>query len=415
METRADPDHLATLRAIGNAERDRPPLGLEDDLRLRFPTEREYDVVLSRKLDSRRGRSAGPAGSLDDLAGRLDRFLEQSVDGGHQRGPLRWLSGGGSKIQVAFDLETEASLHGRRQHALVIRIEPLESLNSTSRRREAQLITLMTGVVPVPEVYWVDEGGDWFGEPALIYTLVPGVTKPTGSRSHVGGVGGRFEGALRSRLADQFVEHVARIHTADIGDPAQLSSFDVPSIGTVDSALWQVNRARRIWEEDRGEDLPYVEAVSLWLLDHLPELDRVSVLHGDYRTGNVLFDEDSGEVTAWLDWERGYLGDRHRDLAWITLPQWGRPDDDGELLVSGLIRLSEFERRYQELSGLTIDPLRMRWYRVLNSYQLVVSTLGSAYRVSHLERSHQDVLLAWIEGLAHSFAEEMRTTVMEEL
>ena len=176
-----------------------------------------------------------------------------------------------------------------------------------------------------------------------------------------------------------------------------------------------MNRARRIWEEDRAEDLPYVEAVGLWLLDHLPELDRVSVLHGDYRTGNVLFDEDDGRVTAWLDWERGHLGDRHRDLAWITLPQWGRPDEDGELLVSGLIRLREFERRYQELSGLTIDPVRMRWYRVLNSYQLVVSTLGSAYRVSHLERSHQDVLLAWIEGLAHSFAEEMRTTVMAEL
>lgn len=406
---------LGALRAVGDAERSTPPVGLEAALRERFPTEDEYDLVLSRKLESRRRGGTEWTGSIDDLAARLDRFLAAVVDGGHERSPLRRLSGGGAKIQVGFDLETDRELHGRHRHHLVVRVEPTESLNATSRRREAQLIELVRPVVPVPEVYWVDEAGEWFSEPALIYTFVPGVTRPSGTTTQVGGVGGRFGGELRERLATRFVADIARIHTVDVGAGADLSAFDVPAVGSVDSALWQVNRARRIWEEDRGEDLPYVEAVALWLLDRLPPLDRLSALHGDYRTGNFLFDEVTGEITAWLDWERGHLGDRHRDLAWITLPQWGRPDPDtGELLVSGLLPLSEFERRYEESSGLAIDRERLRFYRVLNSFQLVVSTLGTAYRVARLGRSHQDVLLTSIEGIAHSFAHEMRTAVLEE-
>lgn len=407
--------HLRTMLAIGDTERNHPPDGLEQDLRRRFPTEDEYDLMLSRKLESRRTPVRQALGGVEDLAARLDHFLDTTVDGEHARSELRWLSGGGSKMQIAFDLETRTPLHGRQSHALVIRVEPIESLSATSRLREAQLIGLMKHVVPVPEVYWVDEDGSWFGQPALIYTFVEGVAKPRGTTSQVGGVGGTFEGQLRTRLADQFVEHIARVHSADIDESVDRSSLTLPRVGTTDSALWQVNRARRVWEEDRGEDLPYVEAAALWLVDNVPRLDRVSVLHGDYRTGNFLFDEASGNITAWLDWERGYLGDRHRDLAWITLPQWGKADPDtGELLVSGLIPLSEFEERYQELSGLRIDPARMHYYRVLNSYQLIVSSLGTAHRVAQLQRSHQDVLLTSIEGLAHSLAHEMRNALLEE-
>ena len=36
--------------------------------------------------------------------------------------------------------------------------------------------------------------------------------------------------------------------------------------------------------------------------------------HGDYRTGNYLFDEESGKITALLDWELARIGDFHEDL-----------------------------------------------------------------------------------------------------
>ena len=292
-------------------------------------------------------------------------------------------------------------------------MEPREALNTTSRAREFQVIRAMAGRVPVPRVYWVDEDATWFPEPALIYAFARGVTKPTASKDgRVTGIGGTFGPGLRDALADQFVDHLATIHTTEI-DPRQLPAFEHPRPGTTDSASWQLNRARRVWEEDRGEDFPVLEVAANWLERNLPVLDRASLLHGDYRSGNFLFDEDSARITAWLDWERGYVGDRHRDLAWAVQPQIASRDESGQLLVSGLLSRERFLDEYQKRSGLGVDSRRMHYYRVLNSYQIVVSLLGTAYRVVRLGKSHQDVLLAWMEGITYSFVDEVRLALEE--
>jgi aminoglycoside phosphotransferase (APT) family kinase protein len=293
-------------------------------------------------------------------------------------------------------------------------MEPQEGLNATSRRREFQLLAALAGTVPVPRVLWVDHAGECFPEPALIYAFSDGATKPRAVEGRATGVGNPFYPELRRALAPQFVEHLARIHTLDPAS-ADLSAFDVPEVGTTQSAEWQLNRARRVWEEDRAEDLPVLEVAASWLERHMPALDRVSVLHGDYRSGNFLFDEDSGRITAWLDVERGYLGDRHRDLAWITMPHFGNQDEDGRLLVSGLIPLDEFYAAYEAASGLTVDAQKLRYYQIFNGYQLVASSLGTAQRVVRLGRSHQDVLLSWLEGVVYSILDELRTAIGDDL
>ena len=132
---------------------------------------------------------------------------------------------------------------------------------------------------------------------------------------------------------------------------------------------------------------------------NLPSMDQVSVIHGDYRSGNFLFDEATGRITAWLDWERGHLGDRHRDLAWITQAMFGDPREDGQgYYICGLLGEQEFYQQYQALSGLTIDPVRLEWYSVLNCYQALVSTLGSCYRVVRLGKNHQDALMVVLKA-----------------
>jgi aminoglycoside phosphotransferase (APT) family kinase protein len=294
-------------------------------------------------------------------------------------------------------------------------MEPQESLNATSRRREFQLLRAFAGTIPVPEVYWVDEDAEWFPEPALIYAFAEGVSKPSSIEGRASGVGSDFGPALRPLLSRQFIDHLAAIHTFDVTQ-ADLSAFDVPEPGTAQTAFWQLNRARRVWEEDRGEELPILEVASSWLERNMPVLDRASLLHGDYRAGNFLFDERTGTITAWLDWERGHIGDRHRDLAWITTPQFGHYAEDGTtFLVSGVVPLQQFYDEYTAASGLEIDPVRLRYYRILNSFQLVVSTLGTAYRVVRLGRSHQDILLAWLEGVAYSLADELRLALLAEM
>jgi len=397
------------------SDRDAPGAAFIERMRRQFPTEREGDRLLSRKL----ARRAGPEYhrvSLAELSRHLHAMLRDTLDGAFTVSDERWFTGGVSKLQMGFTLRWHCPKAGPRTDRLVVRMDPSESLNATSRPRESELLRAFEGLVPVPRVFGLDADGRWFPEPALIYDFVEGVTKPsTTSTGRISGLGTNFGPALREKLGGQFIECLAKIHTFD-HETAHLPSMDRPAAGSVDGVLWQLNRARRLWEEDRGEDFPLMEVAANWLERHLPTIDKISVVHGDYRSGNFLFNEHSGRITAWLDWERAHLGDRHRDLAWTTQPVFGHYGDDGKTYyVCGLVPASEFYRRYEEASGLRVDHDSLAYWRILNDYQIIVSTLGTGYRVARLGKSHQDVLIARVKGQAAVIAQEMRSLLRERL
>ena len=397
------------------SDRDKPSRAFIDEMQKRFPTERETDALLVRKLERRGATPPYQRPSLADLSKNLHAMLDEVIQGEYEVSGQSWFSGGVSKIQMGFTLAWEDPKVGARRERLVIRMDPSESHNATSRVREWELLKFFSDSIPVPEVFFLDPDGRWFPEPAIIYSFVEGVTKPTGSNTgQVSGIGTHFGTELRAKLAPQYMRHLALIHTADVVS-AKLPSLDVPRPGTTEGALWQVNRARRVWEEDRGEDFPLMDVAACWLKKNLPITDHVAIVHGDYRSGNFLFDQESGQITAWLDWERGHLGDRHRDLTWITQREFGHYDRDGKTyLVCGLIPLHEFYDQYTHYSGLSVDPDRLAYYRVLNCYQILGSLIASAYRVSHLGKTHQDVLLARVMGMAPSVASEL-VRLLEEV
>ena len=375
--------------------RDAPTPEFIHEVRERYPTEAEIDRTLTRKLMRRSGPPYRRP-TTDELAACLNAFLS------HQLGSeefevkdLYWFTGGVSKIQLGFTLARP----GHGESKLVIRMDPSEGSNATSRAREFELLQVMADVVPVPKTYFIDPDGTWFPEPALIYAFASGVTKPRVTETgKISGLGTNFGERLREILAPQYLHQLSALHCTDLTGQA-LKTLQIPRTGTTDAAMWATNHALRTWEEDRGEDNPLMEIAADWLQRNLPVLDVPSVVHGDFRSGNFLFDEDSGQIGAWLDWERGLIGDRHRDLAWITLPTMGHYDADGRYWVCGLIPLDEFFRRYQETSGLCVDLERLRFYQVLCCFMIIVSTMASNYRIARLGKSHQDILLTRVEGM----------------
>jgi aminoglycoside phosphotransferase (APT) family kinase protein len=242
------------------------------------------------------------------------------------------------------------------------------------------------------------------------------VTKPTRTQSgRISGLGTNFGPELRKSLAPQFMKHLATIHTLQ-PLPEALPSFAVPRIGTTDSARWLVNHARRVWEEDRDESNPLMEVAAEWLVDNLPALDNLSIVHGDYRSGNFLFDEQTGHVNAWLDWERGHLGDRHRDLAWTTQKAFGHYDEDGQTYyVSGLVPLDDFYSWYEEETGLSVDQDRLDFYRILNCFQIIVSIQATTFRVVRLGKSHQDIMLSRVKGMTPVIAQQLHDLLKEKI
>lgn len=397
--------------------RDAPTPQFIEQLRARFPIEAEMDRLLTRKMERRSGPPYAMV-TLAQLTASLTGLLRHELRGRFEISNQSWLVGGASKIQMRFTLRWTDPNSGSGDEPttsdLVVRMEPSESLNASSRLREFELLRALEGAAPVPKVYWVDSDGKWFPEPALIYAYAHGVAKPTSiGGSGVTGIGTHFGERLRRLLAPQFVEHLARIHRFEHANSA-LGSFTRSPVGSTESAQLQINRTRRIWEEDRGAAFPIMDVAANWLSRNVPTLDRASVVHGDYRSGNFLFDEPSGQITSILDWERAYIGDRHRDLAWTTARVIGHLAEDRKtFLVCGLLPLEEFYQRYREASGLTIDPDKLRFYEILNRYQQVQTVLGSAYRVARLGKSHQGIVITRLSSAAYQLAEELRGALEE--
>ena len=148
-------------------------------IRRRFPVEAEMDRVLTRKMTGRSGPGFSPL-PLDRLVEGIRGLVSSEIGDDFALGNVRWLTGGASKIQVAFDLDWTGPERGaRRVTPMVLRMEPPESVVETSRRREFEVLRVMEGVVPVPPCHWVDPDARFLPYPALVYGFVSGVAKPT--------------------------------------------------------------------------------------------------------------------------------------------------------------------------------------------------------------------------------------------
>jgi len=375
-------------------------------LRQRFPCEPEIDRILTRKLERRTGPGYRPQ-SLTDIITGTASLIRAAHGGTFEIGRARWLAGGASKLQVAFDLDWEHPQRGRETTRMVVRMEPAASLVESSRLREFQIIRAMRDVVPVPTAYWVDEAGAHLPYPAIVYGFVDGVTKPGDATSQATGMATVMAPRWRESLGPQFVDTLARIHRAPI-DAAALGAFEVPAPGTqsIERAL---NHWERVWEEDADEDVPLMRFACAWLRANMPVCARPVVVHGDYRVGNFLFTEHDARFSAVLDWEMARIGDPHFDLAWAVNPAYGHPAEDGRgLLVGGFMPEAAFIEAYERAAGIDVDPRSLFYYKVFCGWLQGVIALGTGWRVAHGGKTHQDALVAWIVGIAPKLLAELR-------
>lgn len=376
------------------------------DIRRRFPCEPEVDRVLTRKLQRRGGPGYSPV-TLDTLVEGTRALIRANIGDDFEIADANWLSGGASKLQMFFNLTWNPPGGGRTTTRMVLRMEPAESISETSRLCEFQAIKALEGYIPVPPTFWVDADGAYLPYPAIIYGFAEGVAKPTTSTSNVTGVGSYMPPEVRAPLGSQFVEHYARLHSFDVSK-ADLSAIDRPA--TSDEAVrWQLDHWERVWEEDSHEDVPLMRLAMAWMRKNPPPCDHLSLIHGDFRTGNFLFTEHDNRITAWLDWEFAHLGDRHEDLAWTVKPVFGQYAEDGKtLLVGGLLPADEFFEKYEKASGLSVDRKRLDYYGIFNSFKSIAICLGTGSRIAALGKTHQDVLIAWLAGVSYMLLDELR-------
>jgi aminoglycoside phosphotransferase (APT) family kinase protein len=111
-----------------------------------------------------------------------------------------------------------------------------------------------------------------------------------------------------------------------------------------------------------------------WLLAHAPPAARRTLVHGDYRIGNVIF--DARGVRAILDWELAHVGDPAEDLGWLCVRAWRFGSD--ALPVGGIGTREELLAAYREAGGAELDPAALRFWEAFGNFRLAVIFLNQA-------------------------------------
>jgi len=285
---------------------------------------------------------------------------------------LSRISGGASRETYRFRLSWLE--HGAsKSRALILRRDPPASLIDTERRIEFEAYRAFYGsAVPVPEMLWLEESSAPLDYPFFIAAEIEGFqaapallwTDPY-LPSH-------------GKLAERKWTILGEIAKAD---PVALGLTSVmPNVAPGDCWSRELGYWEQVLDDDQTEPLPIIRAAIRWLRANPPPPPKtIALVHGDYRTGNFLFDT-AGNIHGVLDWEMAHLGDPLEDLGWSLNPVWSFGRNLAGGLVSNALAVSVWERS----SGLKADPGALHWWTLFNCVK------GQAIWVSSAK--------AWIDG-----------------
>jgi aminoglycoside phosphotransferase (APT) family kinase protein len=264
----------------------------------------------------------------------------------------------------------------------VLRRKPFGQLLPSAHAvdREYRLLAALHPLgFPVPRPFALCEDPNVIGAIFYVMELARG-------RPFANGALPDFAPDQRRRMYEQLVDTLADLHNVDPG-AAGLGDFGKPG----NYFERQVARWTRQYRDSQTDDIPEMERLIDYLPASLPEQSRTSVVHGDYRIDNVMFD-DRGKLTAVLDWELATLGDPVADFSYLAM-QWVMPADGGaglgglDLAALAIPTLEEIAERYSERSGVPVAE-KLDWYFAYNLFRLAGIVQGIKKRVIDGSASH---------------------------
>jgi aminoglycoside phosphotransferase (APT) family kinase protein len=278
-----------------------------------------------------------------DFAGNLKNALEKALPGLSTLEKLNRLSGGASQETWSFD----AIVSGERL-PLILRRSPGgvprvigEGSAAVALATEALAIEAArkTGV-KAPKVHYVLKPEDGVGEGYVMQRMVGETIARKILRD------AEFD-AVRPDLARQCGEILARIHQVDV---APLKDH----LPVVDGAT-QLRQYRDRYDS-YDDPHPMFELAFKWLEPRLAASRQRTLVHGDFRHGNILISPEG--VEAALDWELVHIGDPLEDIGWICTNSWRFGQRDK--VVGGFGELHDLLAGYEAAGGakLAIDDVR---------------------------------------------------------
>jgi len=281
---------------------------------------------------------------------------------GEEVAELHQLSAGASRETWSV---TTAS--GQR---LVVQRLPRGSARASVDTEAAILRAAASVGVPVARVLAVFEAGGALEMPALVLEAMPGESlAPRLLRDD------RYARA-REGLATQCGQILARLHS--------VPTDAVPGLQTQDP----IERCYGVLDS-LPERHPAFELVLRKLALTRPRPRSHTIVHGDFRLGNLLIDEHG--ITAVLDWEIVHVGDPLEDLGWLCVPAWRF---GGAQPVAGVGSYEELLAAYRAGGGDEVALEELHWWQAAGTVWWGVLCHVQAQR--HLSGTTRSVELAAI-------------------
>ncbi|RRQ25669.1 phosphotransferase family protein [Rhodococcus sp. Eu-32] len=243
--------------------------------------------------------------------------------------------------------------------------------------REAALLSaLYETEVPVPQVLAVGQAGDVLDVPFYVMSFAAGhvVTDRTPSPLDIP--------EQRRLIGHRLIDTLADLHGVDwqsagLGKLGRPEGFNARHL----------SRMRRLIAQSDGSAPSDFADVDAWLEANVPSESGATLIHCDYRIGNVMLaPEAPGRIAAVLDWELATLGDPLIDVGYLiaTIPTPGQaPNPTAELsaalLEDGYPTRDELTARYAEATGRNLSNLA--WYTTFALWKLAVLYEYSRRRV----------------------------------
>ncbi|MBE7939349.1 MULTISPECIES: phosphotransferase family protein [Ramlibacter] len=309
------------------------------------------------------------------LSGRLPGF----------RGPLQVEMFKGGQSNPTYKLLTpERSYVMRAKPGPVAKLLP----SAHAIEREFAVMSGLAGTgVPVPRMHVLCEDEEVIGRAFYVMEFMqgrvlwdqalPGMTQ-----------------AQRGEIYDEMNRVIAALHTVDFAKQG-LAGYGKPG-NYFERQIGRWTKQYKASTDGAGpmsQPIPAMEKLVEWLPAHIPAAARdeskISIVHGDYRLDNLMFDAQQPRIIAVLDWELSTLGHPLADFSYHCMA-WHIPHGSfrgiGGLDLPGLGIPAEddYMRRYCDRTGLaTVDELKADWnfYLAYNMFRIAAILQGIAKRV----------------------------------
>lgn len=251
-------------------------------------------------------------------------------------GPIEVEKFAGGQSNPTFRLSTPDKDYVMRRKPAGVLLKSAHAVDREFRVQQA----LQTSQVPVAKMHILCQDTSVIGSEFYVMDMVKGRNFDDPSLPEVS-----FE--QRREIQSEMNRVLAAIHNVDL----KVSGLD--DYGPEGNYYRrQVDRWTKQYRATETEQIPQMDELMEWLDQNMPSDDgQRTLVHGDYRIDNMLFDSNSSDCIAVLDWELSTTGHPYADLAAVVM-QWAMPAGSEGRGLRGVDRTSMGLMENQEFIDL---------------------------------------------------------------